>query len=128
MDYIIDTHVLLWMESDPEKISRKVISILTTGTDNIFISMASIWEIAIKRSLQKLEIAKPTLELITDFQSGYNAEIITVELNDILAVEKLPYLHKDPFDRMIVSQAIERNIPVLSVDSIFDKYIDNRIW
>ncbi|MEP7319976.1 MAG: PIN domain-containing protein, partial [Panacibacter sp.] len=69
-----------------------------------------------------------TLELITDFLTGYNAEILTIQFNDILGVEKLPYLHKDPFDRMIISQAIERNIPVLSVDSIFDTYTITRIW
>jgi PIN domain nuclease of toxin-antitoxin system len=127
MSYFIDTQVLLWLEESPEKISPKASAIIFSP-EPIFVSIASVWEIAIKRSLNKLKVEKSTEMFINDFIRDYSSKLITIELKDVLLIENLPNIHRDPFDRMLAAQCINRSIPLISIDTIFDQYSIQRIW
>jgi PIN domain nuclease of toxin-antitoxin system len=90
--------------------------------------MASVWELAIKSSIKKITFAKTLEDYIEEHVKGNNIEIMQIELPHVLRVESLPFHHRDPFDRLLIAQAIENNISIIGMDSIFDKYKINRIW
>lgn len=101
--YLIDTHVIIWMLYDPDALSDKVRNILEN--EKCFYRIASLWEMAIKIGLKKLNIRQSLQEIADSLQfSGFEMKEITPEDCDI--VKSLPFVHKDPFDRLIISQAI----------------------
>jgi PIN domain nuclease of toxin-antitoxin system len=115
--YLLDTQILLWMDGRPEKISRRLQASLDAGLE-IYFSAASAWEIAIKCSLGKLSIARP-LTALTERLSFHEIPV-TARYAEIAA--KLPLHHKDPFDRMIVAQAIEERLTLVTADSRLASY------
>ena len=90
--------------------------------------MASIWEMAIKISLQKLEIPDTLSEFVKEHVRGNKIDIMSIELRHLYQLENLSLSHRDPFDRLIIAQAIAENIPVLSKDEAFEDYPIQRIW
>jgi len=132
--YLIDTHILLWIVSEPKKLSKNSNKIISNLDNKIIVSLVSFWEIAIKSSLGKLDFNTSIKELskIT-FQK--EIEIIQPQVNAISIIQKLPFYkfenseHRDPFDRMLIAQAITENIPIISADDKFDLYPEiERIW
>lgn len=115
--YLLDTQVLLWLDRRPEKISRRLQASLDAGFE-IYFSAASAWEIAIKCSLGKLSIAHPFMTLTERF--GFLELPVTAAYAEIAA--KLPLHHKDPFDRMIVAQAIEEGLTLVTADRRLSSY------
>lgn len=111
MQYLIDTQVMLWQEESPDKLSGKAAGLLVSGD-----------------SLGKIKLDKSITEFVNDFLKDYSVEIMDISLDDILYVEKLPHIHKDPFDRLIVAQSIVKNIPLISADHLLDQYPIQRIW
>ncbi len=132
--YLIDTHILLWLVSEPEKLSTITQQIISNLDNSIFISLISFWEIAIKTSIGKLEFRTSIKELeLLVFQKDIS--ILPLTSIAISKVQNLPFYkinkieHRDPFDRMLISQAVTENIPIISADTKFDLYADvNRIW
>ena len=123
--YLIDTHVLLWLLSDQDKLSATAKKILQE--EELFISMASLWEIAIKQSNGKLDLPFSPEELCAicierDIQIK---QILPPHLNQL---QKLPKIHNDPFDRLIICQSIAENIPVLTHDSKIPLYPVETLW
>ena len=106
MRYLLDTHTLLWITTDDPKLSTKTKEIYLDAENSIFFSMASIWELAIKSSIGKLTFNKTLDEFIEEHVKGNNIEILKIELPHILRIENLPFHHRDPFDRLIIAQAI----------------------
>ncbi len=96
--------------------------------NTIFVSMASLWELAIKSSLGKISFEMPLEDFVEEHIRGNDIEILNIELPHILRIEKLPFHHRDPFDRLIIAQQIEENLPIISADEIFDAYGVQRIW
>jgi len=90
--------------------------------------MASLWELAIKSSLGKLTLEKPFDEFVDEHVKDNDIQILNIELSHVLRIEKLPFHHHDPFDRLIISQQIENNLPIISSYEVFDKYAVKRIW
>jgi len=120
MDFILDTHAFIWFingETLPATVVEKVKDI----NNNCFISIASIWEIAIKTSLGKLKL-KTGFDMIEDSLYNNNIEILPVTLEQLQQLTKLPYHHNDPFDRLIISQAIAEDTVILSMDTKFKLY------
>ncbi len=115
--YLLDTQILLWMDGKPEKISRRLQASLDAGSE-IYFSAASAWEIAIKSSLGKLSIARPLAVLAERF--GFLELPVTARYAETAAV--LPLHHKDPFDRMIVAQAMEEGVTLVTADSRLASY------
>ena len=128
MKYLIDTHTLLWIVTDSPKLSARAKSLYLDVQNTIFVSLASLWELAIKSSLGKISFEMPLEDFVEEHIRDNDIEILSIELPHILRIEKLPFHHRDPFDRLIIAQQIEENLPVISADEIFDAYGVKRIW
>ena len=127
MNYLIDTHVLIWYLDGDKRISRKALDIITDPNHKINISIVSFWEMAVKLSIKKLQLSQP-LSKIIDKTRSLQIEIIPLQEGPVLEVEKLPFHHRDPFDRLIIAQALVEKMKVVSIDESFDKYNVHRIW
>ena len=128
MKYLIDTHTLLWIVGNNPKLSKKAKEIYLNPKNEICLSLASIWELSIKVGLKKLDLNLPLKAFVDIHIIGNNIQILKIKLNHIYQLEKLPLHHRDPFDRLIISQAIEENIPLIGIDKVFDNYKIKRIW
>lgn len=128
MKYLLDTHSLLWITTDDPKLSKKAKKIYLDAENEILLSIASIWELAIKSSIGKITFQKDLDNFVDVHIKGNNIEILKIELPHVLRIEKLPFHHRDPFDRLIIAQAIEDSLKILGADNTFDKYKVERIW
>ena len=121
MKLLLDTHTFLWWDSEPEKLSRRALELCQNPENMIVLSVASIWEMQTKIQLRKLKIKMPLAEMIEQQQQN-GIEILPVEASHIFAVESLPNYHKDPFDRLIVAQAIVEDAILVSADPLISQY------
>ena len=121
MNYLVDTHVLIWHIEGNKKLSKKIISILENSQNNLFVSNATLWEIAIKASIGKLSLSIPLTKFKT-FLSGNNFELLEYDYACLEELIGLPFHHNDPFDRMMIAQAIVKNLSVISDDEKFRHY------
>ena len=127
MRYLIDTQILIWLIIDTPKIPKRIHSILNNTANEIFVSNVSIWEIAIKTSIKKL-ILPFELKELTEEIKNMNISILDIMSEHLIKVAELPFHHKDPFDRLIISQAIIEKLPIISSDNNFDFYDIKNIW
>ena len=128
MNILLDTHVFLWLRSSPEKIPEKVLSAYYDLNNEIFLSVASIWEIQIKHQLGKLVLELPLDRLIDEQCVNNGLQLVPIETYHIYALDELPFHHKDPFDRLILVQAQLENLKLASADNIFGDYGVNIFW
>lgn len=128
MRILLDTHSFLWFISGDKRISAEARDLIADLGNQALLSVGSLWEIAIKVSLGKLILLKPFDQLIPEQIALNDIEIPQVSLDDLGVVAELPYHHRDPFDRRIVSQAMTRSIPLLSNDATLDQYPLQRVW
>jgi len=128
MKCLIDTHTLLWIVTGDQKLSDRARDIYLNTENLIFFSMAGLWEMAIKISLNKLFLEGPLKDFIHTHIKGNDIKILNIEVKHILSLENLPFYHRDPFDRLLISQSMNENIPILSSDKAFDLYPVKRIW
>ncbi len=121
MNLLLDTHVLLWAASEPQHLSVKARTLLLDPANQLVFSAASLWEISIKSSLARTDFKVDARRLWRMLQAhGYRELAITSE--HIVAVNELPALHKDPFDRILVAQARVEGLLLLTLDKIVAKY------
>jgi PIN domain nuclease of toxin-antitoxin system len=128
MNYLLDTHTLLWIVTGDNLLSKKVKKLFLDEENEIFISIASLWEIAIKVSLNRLELGQPLSDFYLKHIIGNKIRLLNIKVEHLAVLEALKYYHRDPFDRLIVCQSIVEEIPVLSRDKAFSKYPIKRIW
>lgn len=121
MNYILDTHTLIWFLQGNDPLSKKAKSIIEETDSQKYVSIASIWEISIKVSLEKLVLAKSLDDFLFDL-SQTKITILLIKLSHTLRVSTLEFFHKDPFDRLIIAQSIEENFEVLTRDPDFPAY------
>lgn len=121
MRILIDTHVLLWHLEGDEQLSPDRRSLITDPANVIFVSIASFWEVAIKSSLGKLSLSKSISEIFAEVDSSATS-LLAIEPSHTLQVSPLPFHHKDPFDRMIIAQAIAEDLALVSNDVNFAAY------
>ncbi len=127
MNYLLDTHTLIWFITDNEKLSRKAKLIIENKNNYCFVSIASLWEIGIKFSLGRLDLNSNLVEIFRIIEdTGF--DILPISVNHILKNASLDFFHQDPFDRIIISQAITDNLTIISKDSQFDNYNVAVIW
>lgn len=122
MKLLLDTHVLLWAASEPDQLSPTAREGLEDGTNDVFVSVVSAWEIAIKQSLRKLELPKPAEQWLPDVLRRSSFELAEVGLAAALRVRALPWHHRDPFDRLLLAQAAEDGYTLVTRDSALDAY------
>jgi len=128
MRALLDTHAFLWWITNDPRLSRKVREIISDGENELFLSVASGWEMAIKAGLGRLQLP-PNLEHFILEQMALNAiESLPVQMSHALHVYKLPAHHRDPFDRMLIAQAQLENLPILTVDPQIARYSVKVIW
>src|SRR4051794_4636130 len=118
MKLLLDTHVLVWWDSDPSRLSVTALTALVDPTNEIMLSVASAWEIVIKSALGKLELRLPLEEILRQQQLN-GLTLLPISLDHVLAVEHLPSLHKDPFDRVLIAQATVESATLISADPLF---------
>ena len=121
MKYILDTHTFIWWNDDPQLLSEKVVALCEDPSNKLFVSLASVWEMQIKLQLKKLKLSA-SLESIIEQQQANNIELLTLTTQHILNLSTLPMHHKDPFDRLIISQANMDNAILLSANKKFELY------
>lgn len=131
MNYLLDTHTFMWFVSNSRELSQSAKELIEDDTSNLFLSIASIWEIGIKNSLGKLDV-KGDFDSIPDDLKVNDIEIMFIEFEHVSLVNKLPFHHRDPFDRMIIAQALAENMDIIGKDTDFDNHLTGkpikRIW
>jgi PIN domain nuclease of toxin-antitoxin system len=122
MNYIVDTHVLLWSFTEPDKLSRKVQSTLLDEENTIYYSQYSLWEISLKYSLKKLQLQQKTPEQFFEVLESSFFISKPIDSLELVTFYKLPIEHKDPFDRAIIWQAIVNDLTLISSDAKLELY------
>jgi len=110
------------------RLSDRARGILENGANQRLISIVSLWEIAIKASSGRLPTYGLTVSCIAEELREQRFEVIPVRLTDLVRIEKLPWIHRDPFDRLLITQALEENVPMLTSDEAIVKYAVQTIW
>lgn len=118
MEYLLDTHVLLWWLNTPERITKKAQSIIRDKSSIIYVSSASFWEMAIKKSLGRLTLPHNLIEAII----AENFKILPIMPKESLGVADLPLLHADPFDRLLITQAKLNDLILMTHDEKISEY------
>jgi PIN domain nuclease of toxin-antitoxin system len=128
MRLLLDTHSFLWFIDGSENLSVTGRMLIEDASNQPFLSMASLWEMAIKLSLGKLSLAQPFEVLIPQQMRSNGIESLGLEMDHVATVANLPFHHRDPFDRLLVAQAMVEQIPIVSADTAFDAYGVERLW
>jgi PIN domain nuclease of toxin-antitoxin system len=131
MQYLIDTHIFIWFIQNSSNLNPRMRRLIEDANNEIFISIASLWEISIKNSIGKLHLAKG-FGAMTNYLNDNSIEILPIDFAHTVENNKLPFYHRDPFDRIIIAQAIVENLDFISADAVFDEYLAGksiaRIW
>lgn len=127
MKYLLDTHTLLWFLEDDQQLPKKVRKEIADIDNRCYISIASLWEIAIKIKLGKLRIKFP-FEKFATYLSDNEIELLPISLEHLLRLLNLELYHRDPFDRLIIAQGLAENLTILTKDENFSRYTSNILW
>jgi PIN domain nuclease of toxin-antitoxin system len=128
MNFVLDTHSFIWFVEDHPSLSVPARTLIEDSTNAIFLSIASVWEMAIKVSLGKLTLSQPFDLFIPNQLLLNDITLLDITVSHTLRVAMLPFHHRDPFDRLLIAQSLVENMPIVSVDSVFDAYGVSRIW
>jgi PIN domain nuclease of toxin-antitoxin system len=128
MNLLLDTHAFLWFIDGNAKLSGRARDLIEDPGNAKLVSVASLWEVGLKMSLGRLDLAQPFEELIPRQMELNGFGLLPVRVSHIAKVISLPFHHRDPFDRMIVAQCVAESLSVVSLDSVFDKYSLRRLW
>jgi PIN domain nuclease of toxin-antitoxin system len=124
---LLDTHAFLWAIAEEGKLSRRAQQIFT-GPNDLFFSVASIWEILIKVQAGKLGLPVPASPYLVKKLAENRIQVLPITLDHVLRIESLGLHHRDPFDRILIAQSLEDDLPIISADPVFQKYPVNIIW
>lgn len=127
MRYLVDTHTLLWWVTAPELLPGSALNFLDDLSNQILMSIVTPWELAIKNGTGKLDAG----QILLDIESGrlnQDVHLLSAEISHVIAAGGLPLHHRDPFDRLLIAQALNLGIPIISNDKTFDLYGVQRIW
>ncbi|MGI4791022.1 MAG: type II toxin-antitoxin system VapC family toxin [Janthinobacterium lividum] len=122
MRLLLDTHIFIWFVLSPSQLSVTALAAIQSGENQIFLSLASAWEMSIKSGLGKLNLTQPIEPFIVDQAQRNRFEILPITLPHIAAVERLPQHHRDPFGRLLIAQSLSEAMPIISADHAFDPY------
>jgi PIN domain nuclease of toxin-antitoxin system len=126
--FLLDTHVLIWFIMGNTRLPASLRTVIETVENQRLVSVASLWEIAIKMSLGKLDMGAPFEQLIPGQLIANRMEILPISVAHLYQVAQLPFHHRDPFDRLLIAQSLSEKLPILSRDATFDHYAVQRIW
>ena len=128
MRYLLDTSAFLWYVSDYQRLSFVATQLLNDPVTDIHLSLASIWEVAIKFNKGKLDLPLPFGDFVNVTILSYSLRTLNIQIPHLRRVARMPLHHRDPFDRPLIAQSMVENIPVITSDAAFDQYSIERIW
>lgn len=128
MKLLLDTHVFIWWDSEPAKLSPQALILCQDPRHVLLLSIASLWEMQIKSQLGKLRLKLPLREIVESQQRINGIEILPVTPDHVWELENLPDHHKDPFDRLLVAQSRVEGAALISADLNIPKYPVRVIW
>lgn len=125
---LLDTHTFLWWIDDAPQLSTAARRAIGDANTECYLSLASCWEMAIKSSLGKLQLAKPVERFVSEQLAANNFTLLNIELRHAAKIEKMPFHHRDPFDRLLIAQAMTEKLAVVTADKAFAGYGVKIIW
>jgi PIN domain nuclease of toxin-antitoxin system len=128
MRLLLDTHAFLWFIEGNLNLSARARQLIEDENNQRFLSIASLWEISIKVSIGKLELGIPFTEFFQQQVYGNAIALLEIQAEHLDALAKLPFYHKDPFDRLIIAQSVVENIPLVTKDGAFTNYPVMLLW
>jgi len=128
MKLLLDTHSFLWFISGGSKLSMNARMLIEDVSNQLLLSVASLWEMAVKVSIGKLSLGQPFETLIPREMSLNGIGLLEISFPHTVVVATLPFHHRDPFDRLLIAQVIVEQIPIVSCDTAFDSYAISRLW
>ena len=128
MRLLLDTCTFIWIFSDSSRLSRLAREAYLDTANEVFLSAASSWEIAIKSSLGKLQLKKPAWQVVPEQRDVHRISSLSIDEESTLQVQKIPHLHGDPFDRILVCQSIVHGLTILTPDPLISQYPVRVVW
>ncbi|OGR03813.1 MAG: hypothetical protein A2511_05545 [Deltaproteobacteria bacterium RIFOXYD12_FULL_50_9] len=128
MTYLIDTHVFLWLAASPEKLSSTVREIVADGESELLMSAASGWEIALLWKLGRITLQEPPASFVPSAMQVMGITPVPIGFDTAITAATLPLIHRDPFDRILVAEALKKGIPVLTKDQTIPRYAVSTLW
>ncbi|MDJ0597950.1 MAG: type II toxin-antitoxin system VapC family toxin [Crocosphaera sp.] len=125
-DFLLDTHAFIWLSENDSNLPDNLRDMIDVA-DRVYLSIASLWEIAIKLNLGKLSLQRSYETIEAELESS-DILLLPISFIDTLQIRHLPLHHRDPFDRMLIAQAINRSFVLISQDTKFDAYSVQRLW
>jgi PIN domain nuclease of toxin-antitoxin system len=125
---LLDTHAFLWFVAGSDQLSARARQLIEAPDNESFVSIASLWEIAIKVSLGRLSLTKPFSDFMAEQTLLNGIQILGIAIAHTAEVAALPFHHRDPFDRLLIAQAMVEEMPLVSADAAFDAYPITRLW
>jgi PIN domain nuclease of toxin-antitoxin system len=127
MRALLDTHAFLWAIAEQQKLPVRVRQIYT-GPNDLWLSVASIWEATIKSQAGRLALPQPAGAYLVKELVKNNIEVLPIKVDHVLRNELLPTHHRDPFDRILIAQSLEEDLPIITSDAMFRRYDVEVIW
>ena len=128
MRYLLDTHTFLWMVADPSALSRSVSEIVRERGNSLYLSAASGWEIALLRQLNRLELPDEPQRFIPEAMQKLAVLPLPIGFQTAISAVMLPLIHRDPFDRILIAEAMKEKMIVLTKDKTFGEYGIQSVW
>jgi PIN domain nuclease of toxin-antitoxin system len=128
MRYLLDTHAFLWMAADPDRLSKKILNIMQKQVNELFLSAAGGWEVALLHMLGRIELPDTPRRFIPEAMNQFNIEPLPITFPTAISAATLPLIHRDPFDRIIIAEAKKENMCIMTKDAMFSRYGVETIW
>ncbi|MCL4470046.1 MAG: type II toxin-antitoxin system VapC family toxin [Sulfuricella sp.] len=128
MNLLLDSHVFLWLMNEPERVPDQVLTMCENAENTLYLSVASVWELQIKHALGKLTMRQPLKVILDEQQQSNSMEILPIKLTHLWRLADLPRIHNDPFDRLLIAQAVVEDMHLISADRVFSDYPVRLVW
>lgn len=128
LQLLLDTHTFIWLAVNPTRLSARAATLIQDPRNMLYLSLSSIWEMQLKLQTGKLHFNLPLPQLVADHQQTNGIRLLPLAPTHIYALDQLPFHHKDPFDRLLIAQALIEQLPLLSADTIFTAYPIQLLW
>jgi len=125
---LLDSHAFLWAATDDDRLPRPVVELIEEPSTRVFVSVATTWELTLKVLAGKLRLPRPPAEHFAEHLERFRSELLPIHQRHVSALPELPAIHADPFDRMLVAQALVEDIDLVTGDARLQRYPVRTIW
>lgn len=128
MKLLLDTHALVWALGEPERLPLRARAAIASASNDVYVSMASAWELAILQGLSRIRLGAPLVTVFTARLAALRIRLLPIQLQHLSALAALPHHHRDPFDRLLVATALAERLTLVSADGQFSAYAVPVLW